>query len=359
MDSATRPVPHDSTLLIPVPPADGLDSVEDECVVDVERQDAADVDFDPDNDGEEPKVFTQGELNDLVRDLSLSKEKAELLAPRLKEKNLLAVGVKVSHFRKRNNDLSRFFTIDGPLCYCNNVNGLFENLSQVHSPRDWRLFIDSSKRSLKAVLLRIGNQKPCIPIAHSVHLNETHENMKILPDAIDYKTHQWNICGDLKVIGMLMGMQTGFTKPCCFLCLWDSSAMNEHYVKRDWMLRTEYEPGASSVHHIPLVDPDKIFLPPLHIKLGLMKNFVKALGKTESAGFQYLVEKFPKISAAKLKEDVFVGPQIREVLKDHRFEESFTSDEKEAWKAFVWVCRNFLGNNSYSIRSKKWAVVCH
>ena len=203
LDSAMRLVPHDSTLLIPVPPADGLDSVEDECVVDVERQDAADVDFDPDIDGEEPKVFTQGELNDLVRDMSLSKEKAELLASRLKEKNLLAVDVKVSNFRKRNNDLSRFFTIDGPLCYCNNINGLVENLSQVHSPRDWRLFIDSSKRSLKAVLLHIGNQKPCIPIAHSLHLNETHENMKILLDAIDYKNHQWNICGDLNQVLLL------------------------------------------------------------------------------------------------------------------------------------------------------------
>ena len=135
--------------------------------------------------------------------------------------------------------------------------------------------------------------------------------------------------------------------------------MNEHYVKRDWMLRTEYEPGVSSVHHIPLVDPDKIFLPPLHIKLGLMKNFVKALGKTELAGFQYLVEKFSKISEAKLKEGVFVGPQSREVLKDHGFEESLTSDKKEVWKAFVWVCKNFLGNHSYSIRYKKWAVVCH
>ena len=112
-------------------------------------------------------------------------------------------------------------------------------------------------------------------------------------------------------------MQTGFTKFCCFLCLWESRAVNEHYVKCDWMLRTEYEPGVSSVHHILLVDPDKIFLPPLHTKLGLMKNFVKALGKTESAGFQYLVEKFPKISAAKLKEGVFVGPQNREVLKNH------------------------------------------
>ena len=40
-----RPVSHDSTLLISVPPADGLDSVEDEYVVDVEHQDAADVDL--------------------------------------------------------------------------------------------------------------------------------------------------------------------------------------------------------------------------------------------------------------------------------------------------------------------------
>ena len=305
LDSALKPVPHDSTLLIPVPP-DGLDSVKDECVVDVERQDAADVDFDPDTDGEEPKVFTQGELNDLVRDLSLSKEKAKLLASRLKEKNLLAVGVKISHFRKRNNDLSRFFTIDGTLCYCNNVNGLFENLSQVHSPRDWRLFIASSKRSLKAMLLHIGNQKPCIPIAHSVNLNETHENMKILLDAIDYKSHQWNICGDLKVIGMLMGMQTGFTKFCCFLCLWDSRAVNEHYVKRDWMLRTEYEPGVSSVHHIPLVDPDKIFLPSLHIKLGLMKNFVKL----NQWVFNTWFKNFPK----------FVQRNSKEFLSDPKFE---------------------------------------
>ena len=58
-----------------------------------------------------------------------------------------------------------------------------------------------------------------------------------------------------------------------------------------------------------------------------------------------MVEKFPKICAAKLIEGVFVGPQIREVLKDYGFEESLTSDEKEAWKAFVWVCKNFLGNH--------------
>ena len=57
------------------------------------------------------------------------------------------------------------------------------------------------------------------------------------------------------------------------------------------------------------------------------------------------MKNFQKISAAKLKGGVFVGPQIREVLKDHGFEESLTTNKKEAWKAFVWVCKNFLGNH--------------
>ena len=37
-----------------------------------------------------PEAFSQSKLNDLVRDLSLSKESAELLASKLNEKHLLA-----------------------------------------------------------------------------------------------------------------------------------------------------------------------------------------------------------------------------------------------------------------------------
>ncbi len=44
------------------------------------------------------------------------------------------------------------------------------------------------------------------------------------------------------------------------------------------------------------------------------------MGMTNSKGYQYLVAKFPKINAAKLKEGIFVGPQIREVLKDGSFD---------------------------------------
>jgi len=37
--------------------------------------------------------------------------------------------------------------------------------------------------------------------------------------------------------------------------------------------------GEKNVIAEPLVDRSKIILPPLHIKLGLMKQFVKALDK--------------------------------------------------------------------------------
>ncbi|GFO30098.1 hypothetical protein PoB_005660300 [Plakobranchus ocellatus] len=100
-------------------------------------------------------------------------------------------------------------------------------------PAEWRLFIDSSKRSVKAVLLHNGNKYSRVPVGHSVHLTENYENMKILLNAIKYSEYQREICGDLKVVGIL-GMQKGFTKYCCFLCLWDSRATKEHYVKTDW-----------------------------------------------------------------------------------------------------------------------------
>ena len=45
----------------------------------------------------------------------------------------------------------------------------------------------------------------------------------------------------------------------------------------------------------------KIFWSPLHIKLGLMKNFVKGMEKT-GRGFEYVRNKFLNLSDAKIKE---------------------------------------------------------
>ena len=91
------------------------------------------------------------------------------------------------------------------------------------------------------------------------------------------------------------------------------------------------------------MDMNKVLLPPLHIKLGLMKNFVKALYKN-GAAFHPLSTVFPGLSAAKLKEGIFVRPQIREVLKDTDFGELLNLKELRAWEVFKSVCRGFLGN---------------
>ncbi|KAI6651194.1 hypothetical protein LOD99_14548 [Oopsacas minuta] len=209
LDSARRPIPHDISLPIPIVKPQqikiGFDMVEDV------HAESTDANYVPEDELLEPQTFTQGELNDLVRDLDLSKDKAELLASRLKQKNLLDKDVLVSHYRKRNFDLTQYYTTDGPVCYCNDIEGLYANLLQEHSSSDWCLFIDSSKRSLKAVLLHNGNLKPGVPIAHSVYLKETFVNLQEVLDAIQYRTHKWNICGDLKIIGLLMGLQQGFT----------------------------------------------------------------------------------------------------------------------------------------------------
>jgi len=103
------------------------------------------------------------------------------------------------------------------LVACTDIDGLMQTLSINHNSLDWRLFIDSSNLSLKAVLLHNGNTLPSIPVGHSVHNKKSYENMKFLMDATDYDKFKWQICGDLKVIALLLGLQQEFTKYCCYI----------------------------------------------------------------------------------------------------------------------------------------------
>jgi hypothetical protein len=113
---------------------------------------------------------------------------------------------------------------------------------------------------------------------------------------------------------MLMGMPGGFMK-FCFLYLWNSRCTDVHYNK---MTGNQGRPmnWENSVHHIPFINPMKISLPPPYIKLGLTECLVKAMAKTHSQGLQYLAKNVNKISNAKLREGIFMGPQIQEILED-------------------------------------------
>ncbi|MFP3020308.1 MAG: hypothetical protein ACEY3F_03025, partial [Wolbachia sp.] len=65
---------------------------------------------------------------------------------------------------------------------------------------------------------------------------------------------------------------------------------------------------------------------------------MKALDN-DSDAFRYLCNKFPEVSYAKVKEGVFVGPQIRKIIADSHFQ-----DLLGAWVSFKSVVANFLGN---------------
>ena len=111
------------------------------------------------------------------------------------------------------------------------------------------------------------------------------------------------------MVGFLLELHGGYTKFPCFLCLWDSKARTEHRIKKDWPARSELIPGSLDVLAPPLVERSKIVFSPLHIKLGIIKQFVKALEEDVDC-FKYIYMKFPGPTIEKLKGGIFDGPQI-------------------------------------------------
>ena len=220
-----------------------------------------------------PHPFSQKELNDLVRDLSLSMDSAELLASRLKEKtcSLTVLGSASSAIGIKSASIF-FSTVKDLVYYADIAQLLFKLGVPQYESKDWKLFIDSSKQSLKCVLLHNGNQFASVPITHLTTMKEKYEAVKYVLEKSGYDQHKWFICVDLKMVNFLLGQQSGFTKYPCFLCMWDSRDHAQHYTKKDWPLREELVPCKErNVINNPLVDGDRILFPPLHIKLGLIK----------------------------------------------------------------------------------------
>jgi len=143
--------------------------------------------------------------------LQLTIEKSELLGSRLREKNMLASGVKFSWYRNREKEFRKYFAQEDQLVFCTDIRNLLHQLEEgEYDPSNWRLFIDSSKRSLKAVLLHSSNVLASIPLAHSTKLSESYETLKLVLEKIKYHEHEWQICGDLKVIGLLLDKMSLF-----------------------------------------------------------------------------------------------------------------------------------------------------
>ena len=120
------------------------------------------------------------------------------------------------------------------MTYCDDVSGFMKALNFKYESQNWRLFIDGSKFSLKGVLLHIGNTMPSVPVAYATMAKESYGVFRNMLQLIKYEEHKWKICGDLKIVAMILGMQQGYTKYGCFLCEWDSRDRNSHFKRKIW-----------------------------------------------------------------------------------------------------------------------------
>jgi len=79
-----------------------------------------------------PKLVSQPELNDLIRDLGLPKDGAEYLASFLKARNFLKPGMKVSFYRDRDKQFRKNLIKDkeSSLMYCSDIKGLINELKK-------------------------------------------------------------------------------------------------------------------------------------------------------------------------------------------------------------------------------------
>ena len=62
------------------------------------------------------------------------------------------------------------------------------------------------------------------------------------------------------MIAFLLGLQGGYTKHSCFLCLWNSRADEQHYLVKNWPARKDLTPGSHNVLNSPLIERSKILL---------------------------------------------------------------------------------------------------
>ena len=162
-----------------------------------------------------PEPFSQTKLNDLVRDLGLSKKAAK--TSRLQEEHIFDDSGKSLYFQNPDQTFVRFFSEQKQFVYCQDIPGLFRQFGVAsHIPTEVRLFLDSSKQSLKCVLLH--NLYREVLVGHFMHLRETYDNIKEVINLLKYHEHNWILWVDLKISAFFLPTER-FTKYPCNLCM--------------------------------------------------------------------------------------------------------------------------------------------
>lgn len=196
----------------------------------------------------QPILMNQTDFRDLcLNKLRLNKDQTEVLGSTLRAHNFLAIGV-ITTFLRNDKSFSEKFQeniynwagVFFKIAFLADLDGLFAKYGLKHKASEWRLFIDGSTTSLKAMLLHNGNIHPSIPLAYCRKLPESYENMKHILELINYNDHQWQVILDFKLINIIAGLGPAQSKYPCFLCLWDKNHKHDKYDTTEWTTRPEF-----------------------------------------------------------------------------------------------------------------------
>ena len=123
----------------------------------------------------------------------------------------------VCSYRGRRDEFKDFFSQEDGVKFCNVVCSVMEVLGHEYNPDQWRMFINSSKISLKVFLLHNGNRFPSFPLALPANVKENYESMKLLLGKIKYDEFKLKLCGDVQVVALLWECNrcTQNTAVCC------------------------------------------------------------------------------------------------------------------------------------------------
>lgn len=122
----------------------------------------------------------------------------------------------VSHLHREISLVDYFDELPDGTPYCKAVDLLITDWFELpYDANDYRLFLDSGKGSLKAVLLSNDGRLRSLPLLYSTTLKETQDDVEKVLQAINYFKHNWLIVADLKMVGVLLGeclITIGFSK---------------------------------------------------------------------------------------------------------------------------------------------------
>lgn len=136
--------------------------------------------------------------------------------------------------------------------------------------------------------------------------------------------------GDIRMIGLLKGLQCSFTKHHCFLCYWDIWARARHYVTKDWSVKNGHchWQEERQVAFASWTDIGLDATPP-H-EAGDHKAICES-PKLWDTAFKLLGVVVPKLLGFEIKVAVFDGPQIKMIMQDAEFSGELLVPEKRSW----------------------------